>query len=539
MIETEQSRRVLRAESAEVNKQWKRLRGVYSGYRDKNDPITVRTSLIDVAKIMGVENPEWEEIPEKDRYITTLLLNYLNSETLWKPLNPEYIDAMVKRSDKEVETYVPKKFRLVVANGRHKAEPLWSGLAEYVDKKHPGEVAKFNPVGHYNDGQSRVAGIRRLIREVETFVVLGSTQTERGGSLEVLTHAGRLIRNVDFSSKIKNLAIVMPFMGGSRGHRLGQRDNLVYEVLEMLSSPKIPSLSLLNARERVWVDKVGSKYGVEISPKGTVQTLLDTDITKVKQLQDGVKKGEILTPDDLLKIQVITVDIHNEDLPRRKFEEMGIEFINADPTPELAHASIDIIKKNNMMNEAWLGMASDKGAIKRNERFVKEMLIQSEKREIFIGFMNKTRKMAGIVDKVEMGEIEKWTIVNDELVKEVLSKSEKKDLFDKGVVLIKNDDMIDTGGTNRKDEKYLRDKMKVLLSITVATHPVFSWKGLDIRSFWERLKTFSFSRFSILDKIGSDAYIFTNTLIFNGLSKRKDVTIVDSSPALARASGFE
>jgi len=45
--------------------EWNWYSGLYLGLRNKKDPVTIRTFLLDVERIMGVENPEWEEIPKE------------------------------------------------------------------------------------------------------------------------------------------------------------------------------------------------------------------------------------------------------------------------------------------------------------------------------------------------------------------------------------------------------------------------------------------------------------------------------------------
>ena len=497
MIEAEQSNKTnLTTEFVYGDEKWALYKDLYEGLRNNRDPVTVRTFLLDVERILGVENPEWEKVPEEKWEEATMLVDILTEGTLWGTLKPEYLDALGVKTNKEESL---KPLKLVVANGRHHAEPLWSGIAKYVAEKYPGKVGKFNPVGHYNDGQPRVTGPRRLLRKLDTFMVLGSTQTEKGGSLEVMSHVARLIRNFDFSLKIDNLVVTIPFFGGSRGHREGQGEWLVYEIKEGVSNPKILGLPLIEARLKLWWGVVKNEF-MSVNPLGLLKALGGMDLPKLK---------------------IATVDIHNDELPAKKFEQMGIEFINADPTPETARATLDILEKNGLMDKKLLIEASDKGAIPRTERYAIEILKQSGKNEIYVGNMDKTRLVAGKVEEVKIGKIEKWTIKDGEITREELSKKEISDLFEEEIVLAKSDDMVDTGGTNKKDEAFLRSKIKnVCFSVTIATHPVFS-KGADI-----------------LDDIGSDAYIFTNTLIHNGLSKREDVTIVDASPSIARALNF-
>jgi len=275
---------------------------------------------------------------------------------------------------------------------------------------------------------------------------------------------------------------------------------VVYEIKEGVSNPKILGLPLIEARIKLWWGVVKKEF-MNVNPIGLLKALSGMDLPKLK---------------------IVTVDIHNDELPAKKFEQMGFEFINADPTPETAKATLDILDRKELVNKTWFVIASDEGAIPRTDRFAMEMFIASEKKEIYVGNMIKTRLVAGKVKEVKMGKIEKWTKNNGEIIREELSEEEKNELFKEEVVVIQSDDMVDTGTSNGDDASFLRGKIKdVCFSVTVATHPVFS-KGTKI-----------------LDDIDSDAYVFTNTLIHNSLSKRDNVVIVDASPAIARALNFE
>ncbi len=476
---------------------WNLYQGLYEGLRDNRDPVTVRTFLVDMGKILGVEIPEWEEVPEEKWSEARLLVNKLIENTILEVLEPELLDSLgIELSEEEINSLKP--IELLVANGRHLAEPLWGGLIGCVAEKIEGGVGGFNPVGHYNDGQSRIAGIRRMLRRVDKFVVIGSTQEDKGGNLAVLSHVTRLIRNKDFGTKIGEVFVAIPMFGGSRGHRSGQREGMLFEVLETISDPKIIALPLIDAWQ-----------------------CLEEDL-----IRDARKKGELteeimneiglMMPD----LKVVTVDIHNDVLPARKFTEKGIEFINADPTPETAQAAWIKIKEQGLEDKTQVIMASDEGAIPRTDNFAVEFFNASGKDVIYVGNLIKTRLVAGNIDNIEMGKLERWSVVDGEIIKEELFENEISNLFKKETVLTKSDDMIDTGGTNIIDEEFLRERMNIIYSLTVASHPVFS-KGSDI-----------------IDYIGSDVYLTTNTLLHNGLSGREDVTIVDASPAIARALEF-
>src|SRR3990170_3718500 len=201
---------------------------LYDGVRSEDDPVSVRTLLIDSGTLVGLEKPEKEMVPLVSWDKANELLQTLTADTYLAALVPEFLDALGVAVEKEQQP-----ISLLVVNGRHKAEPLWAGLTRYTAKKLGADkVAAFNPVGHYKDKQSRIAGIPKLLHRVDQLAVIASTQTAKGGSLSLLSEVLRLMRNPDFSMHVGTLNIIIPMFGGSRGHRLGQRKGLVYEVME-------------------------------------------------------------------------------------------------------------------------------------------------------------------------------------------------------------------------------------------------------------------------------------------------------------------
>ena len=432
---------------------------LYRGIRDRADTVTWRTLIVTIKKLLGVKNTDYKK-----------LVAALVKRTYLEKLTPEIVYALgIKEKSKSYEN-----LDLLLVNGRHYPEPLIWNLADYA-KGRGKKVAVVNPVGHYNDGQTRVVGPMVLFRKVKKLIILASTQTKFGGSISVLSNVLRLIRNPKLAPKIGSVDVVIPMYGGSRGHRINQAEEVGFEVMEAAFNAKLLSL-----------------------PAKDLLLKLDKETGK--------------TP----KIRFLSVDIHNSEYPAKVFKEEGFEFISIDSTPEMTKAAAEIIKAKKLGSAIIRVVACDKGAVPRSESLAKGLLnCLGTGKKLEIVYFDKKRIQAGMVASLKLERIEKWTKGKARLEKQEI-KIPTRPVVQK-TVLVYMDDMIDTGGTAEKDIRFLETIYpNALLKIFIATHPVLS-KGLGA-----------------LKRVGAVVYLLGNTLNVPGLNKIKGVQVVDLAPAIYR-----
>jgi len=449
---------------------YKRL---YFGLRDEEDPVTWRTTIVDLRRLLGLEQPDWEALKEEEFGKAVQLAGRLIKGTWMEALMPEVLTTLGFGT--LIERTVGRLDSLFL-NGRHLPEPLLYRLADEWRKE--GEVAVVNPVGHYQDGETRIVGLH-LVREIERLVIMASTQTRYGGSYEVLARVMGLLRNREFSSKVGELDIVIPMFGGSRGHRLGQDTKLGYEVLEA---------------------KVNARF----------LALVLNDI--YRRLRDSGAQ-------DLPRARFISVDIHNLDYPPSVFEKYGFEFVNANPAPELAGAVCCEVKNGGLGALPMKVLSLDKGAIPRTEKIVEALLLDPQNGTSYIDmvYIENIRLVAGRVKEARVVKVEMWFCAeNGEIKIKNLEMLGQDGAFNEECVVVFSDDMLDTGGTARENEEIAeRLYPGARLKIFTATHAVLS-KGKRA-----------------LDRVGADVYIFGNTLKVQLEDPR--VKIVDVAPAIKRA----
>lgn len=446
---------------------------LYVGLRNRKDTVTWRTFIITTKKLLGGRDPENKPLLKSKTSVAKRLVKFLIKGTYMESLFPEVMYALGLRG----KTGNAKKLEFLLVNGRHHPEPLLFSLADFIKSKGK-SVAVINPVGHYNDEQTRVIGPSILTREVEKMVILSSTQSKQRGSVSVLSNVIRLLRNEDFTKKIKEVDIVVPMYGGSRGHRIGQADEIGFEVIEAGFNAKLLSLP-------------------------------------TKDLLEKLKKDGVKNPP---KVRFFSVDIHNDLYPSKVFKEEGFDFISVDPSNELADEVIRLIKIKKVVKLPIRIVACDKGAIPRTERLVKKILARAGRsfKNVQVIYMDKKRSGAGVISSVEIGKIERWKKgMRGRILRRSLKIPTKPNMSK--FILVYSDDMIDTGGTAAKDMEFLSTIFpNPTLKIFVATHPVFS-KG-----------------FSAIKKIGADHFVLGNTLNYDGLSETKGVSVVDMASAIYR-----
>jgi len=455
------------------------LRDLYFGIRNPEDPVTWRTLVIDCRKLLGSPQPDDIPVTDKNQFVNAFLLTkILVGNTFLTPLVAELINAI--GFIEEISPTQPCLPALLI-NGRHLPEPLLDKLAKHIMKINSDSgVAVINPVGHFSDDKTRILG-PNLLRTIEHAVIMASTQDQKGGGYEVLSYVTRLLRNPDFSNRVRQLDIVIPMFGGSRGHKLGQDLLVGYEVLEAKFNAKLLGILLRDILKNLGTEGVST----------------------------------------LPTVVFYSVDIHNEQEPKNSFNEEGYDFINVNPGQQISEEIICLLQEKNLETLPIKLVASDNGAVGRTEQLASKLLSDllrlGVNATLDIIYVNKDRKQAGSVNKAEIAGVVRWSLNSDHSISKVpINLSEYN--TDEKCCNITLDDMLDTGGTAAIDQSLIRRLFsQIEHSIFVATHAVLS-KGTDC-----------------LDKIGVDSFIFTNTLKPDSLLKRGDVRIVDVSPAIWQA----
>lgn len=439
---------------------------LYRGIRDKKDTVTWRTLIITIRELLKNEAPDHKKTPKRYHKKGRILIKQLVNKTFLERLVPEIEYAVGVRG---ATGRGGEDLDYLLFSGRHFPEPLLWSLAEYI-KSTGKTVAVINPVGHYGDGQTRVIGPFKYFRNIKKLVILASTQSKVGGSISVLTNVVKLLRNNNLVKRIKNVEIIIPMFGGSRGHRFGQSQEVGYEVMEAGFNAQILSL------------------------------ITDNILTRLKN-------EKVVLPN----LRFSSIDIHNEEYPKKTFNEVGLNFFSIDSSSTMAHGIIKFLDGKKAKIPLKL-VACDTGAIPRTQKLAHNILFAKENthEKIQVIYMEKKRLSAGVVKDTTISKIEEWKKIKD-LVKIRKVNIPLKPVF-KNTIIVYSDDMIDTGGTAEKDLKFISSLYpNCIVKIFVATHPVLS-KG-----------------FSAIKRIGADVYLLGNTLNWEGLSDVKGVEIVDFS----------
>lgn len=469
--------------------------GLERGVRDREDPVTWRTLGTELRFILGSPDPENAPPPREtfetgtklvDKIIGGTYLRPLRQEILWSVYG-EYGEGLVLPPRGNL-----KPLDVLIVSGRHKTETLLWSLTDYLSSLGK-EVAVINPVGHYNDRQTRIVVPDLLVRPVRTAVFLGSTQTQDGGDLSVLNLAARALRNPNFSFMIDRAIIAMPMFGGSRGHKKGQARVIGYEVLETIYNAKLLTNTIDDIQKSIVKHDIYPIYQHVRS--------LRTDLT-------------------FPQVSFLSVDIHNADLPARKFLEAGYQFVSASPAKEQAEKTREGLLEVGYENLPKKIISCDEGSCSRTDNYVHELLrLYGGNLEVI--YMEKRRVRAGEVAECHIKSVVSCHLNSQgALVKEekVTNESEAAE----ECLLIYVDDMIDTGGTAGKDIILLRKSFAGTKYIVfVATHPIFS-QGVG----------------EAVDKIGADMYLVGDSLGPKRFVGEEKIRVVGLAPSIARALGF-
>jgi phosphoribosylpyrophosphate synthetase len=442
---------------------------LYRGIRDRKDTVSWRTLIVSIRELLGESSPDFRKIGRRYRVKGRKLISQLVSKTYLSELVPEIeyavgIRSTVGRGGKNID--------ILLLNGRHSPEPLLWKLADYA-KSQGKNVAVINPVGHYNDGQTRVLAPFTYFRKINKLVIISSTQSKLRGSITVLSNVIKLLRSNDLARKVGSVDVIIPMFGGSRGHRFGQSQEVGYEVME----------AGFNAQ---------------------MLSLITRDV--LTRLEKEIGKAPV--------VRFSSIDIHNNEYPEKTFAEYGFTFSSISPSACMAKAIVKLVKLRRTSVPLKL-VACDTGAVPRTQELAGEILTGSGSffKELQVIYIQKKRVSAGIVSNAQFERIEIWKKVGSKIqIGRV--KVPTKPVF-KNAIIVYSDDMIDTGGTAERDLNFIAgfypgSDMKIF----IATHPVFS-KG-----------------FGAIKRIGADVYILGNTLNWEDLDDIKGVEVVDFAETL-------
>lgn len=464
-----------------------RFEALWLGLRHLTDKPTLRTTLIDIGSMLGTRRPDWDPVPPSQFDQARQLIAALTDGTHFAPLLPEFLCGLGFDPSLVVKETQPSPLDFLILSGRFGQDPLFSTLPDYlVDQEY--KAATLNIVGTYGDQQRRFMGLPLLTRPVDHLVILGQTQSQRGGSFKTLRHTIRTLQNKAVAAQVSQVDIIMPFYGGSRGHRLSQRKTMGYEVFETRAS----AAEITNTIHEVTNSLRNSEHGSTRLPR----------------------------------FKVWSIDIHNLDQPAKTFRRHRIDFVSLSPTPEFATAIHQEIQARNLLRLPVKIVACDKGAIPRTESTVEYLLRHPQNRLqcIDVVYIDKTRTETGIdLTKTKVVQVVRWSLKSDGSIKKTALPTPSPENPDIQVcILILTDDMGDTLGTAETDMNIsCQHYPEAQLKIFTATHPVLSKSPQN------------------LNRIGADIVILGNTLLTENLTHENgiepEIVIVDLAPTIARA----
>jgi len=407
---------------------------LYQGLRDKSDPVTWRTTICKIKMLLGVNCPDWDTLPTSKHKEAIELVQKLVQGTYLEPFTPDLLQALGINSHKHTREVIDA----LIYNGRHLPEELlWKVANEYQNQNK--SVVVVNPVGHYNDGETRIVAPGKLTNRVRRLIILASTQEMYGGSVAVLANVIRTIRFASFSKDVEEVDVVIPMFGGSRSDKDGQSPEIGFEVQQAIFDAKMLS--------------------------ATTADLLQS-------------LREELPLKSIPKVRFFSVDIHGDTFPKRIFESDGLEFVSVCPMAAFAEAVKQEMIDQKLESLPLMVVASDAGATVRAERFAHEITKIRDKSEILMVYFDKKRSQAGEVGKLAVAHLAHWSVRGNEIKKTDITDAKK---VGERFIRIIPDDMLDTGGTAEKDSELLDQIMPAsALKIFIATHPVLSRGPLAI-----------------------------------------------------------
>ena len=447
---------------------------LYQGLRDQSDPVTWRTTICKIKMLLGVNCPDWDMLPNNKHKEAVELVNKLVFGTYLESFTPDLLQALGLNSHKHTREVIDA----LIYNGRHLPEELlWKVANEYQNQNK--SVVVVNPVGHYNDGETRIVAPGKLTNDVRRLIILASTQEMYGGSVAVLANVIRTIRFAPFSRSIKTVDVVVPMFGGSRSDKDGQSPEIGFEVQQAIFDAKMLS--------------------------ATTADLLQS-------------LREELSLNDVPQVRFFSIDIHGGTFPQRIFESDGLEFVSICPMPAFAEAVKQEMIDQKLENLPLMVVASDAGATVRAERFAHEISKINDKSEILMVYFDKKRSQAGEVGRLAVAKLAHWSTIGSSITKKDINDAK---IVGERFVRIIPDDMLDTGGTAEKDSELLDQIMPTsALKIFIATHTVLSRGPLAV------------------DRTKADVVLVGNTLNPPHLKSHSKVRVINLARSIVNALEF-
>ncbi|MBN1263740.1 MAG: ribose-phosphate pyrophosphokinase [Candidatus Pacebacteria bacterium] len=490
------------------------------GVCDRADPVTWRTLSIGLRTILGSQEPENQVAPMDTFYQGASLLMGLTEGTYLEILYPEILYSLYGEDSLPLVQEGLCPIDVLCINGRHFPEPLLYDLADAAAARNL-QTAVLNPVGHFNDQETRIILPGCLLRPAKEAVILASTQASRklnleglrprlreilesetgligqltaldetltevatqaagGGGFTVLEDVIRgVLRNPEFSSQVEKLMIVIPMFGGSRGHKPGQDNTLGYEVLEAIDRAKGMGLQIVDIKKQL---RAASSYRIP-------------------------------------QINVLSVDIHNAGRPALTYQEYGIPFNSLDTAPCFAQVSADYLFETGNAGLPLVLTVFDKGAIPRMEAYAGALLQALVEKlpgpGLMMIYFDKKRISAGKIAGMKVDHVCLWKLEDEGIkVKEIWQGDGWS--TDQECVVLSFDDMFDTCGTAGRNLSWVKAEQcpRARLVLCAATHGVLS-KGI-----------------SALDRVPADHFFIGNTLKIEGLDSRQNITQVNLGPVI-------
>lgn len=468
------------------------LGDLFTGTRNRQDLISWRSLGVHLSDVLCSENPEWLSPPPETYPEGVKLIEKIIAGTSLAPLRNEVL-WQVYGNDQNIDLFIPKgkvkPLDTIIFSARHTPELLTWELADLLEKEGQ-EVAVVNPVGHYADYQTRILGPDMLTRRIKKAVFLSSTQNADGGHLSVLLLTQRILRHPNFSFMVDEVDVVIPMFGGSRGHKPGQRKEIGYEVLQAIYDSKNLANNILDIEECIYDEhhKKIALYPHVLASRGE----------KAK----------------FPKVRFLSVDIHNEELPCRKFTEAGFTFTSASPAQEQAEEFTKVLEKRKLLDLPLYTVCCDGGSRRRTSNFVRETLKLGKVEKVRILFMDKLRIRDGEVEGSKVGAVVECWLENGRVrSKRLHLRPEDKE---NECVIAYIDDMIDTGGTAESNISTVKSILKPKYSFFLATHAICS-RGVE----------------GALNRIGTNSFLIGNSLNPEGMDDPR-IKIVNLAPAIAR-----
>jgi len=112
----------------------------------------------------------------------------------------------------------------------------------------------------------------------------------------------------------------------------------------------------------------------------------------------------------LPSVRFFSIDIHNQEYPKKVFNEEGFEFISISPASVFADSVYQILSEERLLEVPLKVVVCDKGAVDRSEKLVEKLLKHKKNKikKIELIYLLKKRLKAGIVKETKVEKREYW-----------------------------------------------------------------------------------------------------------------------------------